>query len=154
MANISLDVQCLVACIDCNDDAKDKGLHNRKDKVRFGERLDNFCREVAPGNLHVGGVSGNENDSLRKEESRSDSACTKDDIHDDHCDSTTNYARHDKVTDGVDAHGRKSVYFGIDNHAADVSGQRGACTACDEERCEDGTQFADDDHHDEGADVI
>ena len=154
MADITLDVQRLVACVDRNDDAEYERLYDCKNEVRDGKRLDNFGREDAPCDLQVGQVSSNEDDSFRDEEPCTDSACAKDDVHDDHGDGSADNAWHDKVTDWVNAHGRKSVNFGIDNHAANVGGQRGSCTACNEERREDGTQFADDDHHDEGTDVV
>ena len=124
MANIALDVERLVACVRCNDDAEDERFYNGKDKVWNGKRLCNFGREVAPRNLQVGGITGNEDDSFRDEEPSSDGACAKEDVHDDGRNGASDNARHDKVTDGVDAHGCKSVHFGIDDHAADVCGKR------------------------------
>ena len=103
--DIALDIQSLVASIGGNDDTEYERLHNGKDEVLVGQRLDNFCGKIIPCELQVGRVTGNENDSLGEDKSCSDGACTKDDVHDDGCDCTTNNARHNKVTDGVNAHG-------------------------------------------------
>ena len=104
--------------------------------------------------MHVGSVSCNEYDSLSDEESGSDSARTEDDVHDDSRNRSADDAGHHKVTDWVDAHGRESIDFGVDDHAADVRGERRPGTSCDEERCEDGAHFADEKHHHEVPDKV
>ena len=123
-ADIAFDVQRLVACVDGDDNAKDKRFYNCKDKVGNGKRLDDFGRKVIPGDLQVGRVTCDKYDSLRDEEASSDCACTKDDVRDNCCDCTADNARHDQVTDGVDAHGGECVHFGINDHATDVGRER------------------------------
>ena len=154
LADIPLDVQCLVASVCRNDDAKDKRFHDSKDKVREGERFQNFSRKVAPSDLHVGSISRNENDYLGHEESAPDSARTEDDVHDDGRNRSTDDTRHDKVTDGVDAHSGECIDFGIDDHAADVRGKRRPSTPSDEERRKDRAHFANERYHNEVTDKV
>jgi hypothetical protein len=58
LADVSLDVQSLVAGVDRDNDTEEERLYDDKDKVRHGERLDNFGREGVPCDLQVGGVAG------------------------------------------------------------------------------------------------
>ena len=154
MADVTGDVHGLVAGVRRDDASKYNRLDNDKDEVRHGKRLQDFRREVIPGQLQVQCVSGNDDERLDDEVTGTDGASAEDHRHDERRDGSANKARHHQVTDGVHAHRGKRVDFGIDDHAAHVCRERRTASSRDEERRKDGAEFTDDHHHHQTSDHV
>ena len=107
--------------------------------------------QVRPGQLDIKHVAAQQNRTLGHQEACTNGAYTKEDVHDEQGDAAANQPRHHQETDRVDTHGRQGVHLGIDDHATDVGRQRRPASASDQERREDRSQFADDDHHDQAS---
>ncbi len=129
----AFDAEALMAADGGDDEAEDERLDEADDEIAELEGVDGACPELSGGDVERGGGDGKS-----ANEAGADAECGEDRHHEDSGDQTRSH----KFADGVDAESADGVDLVGDDHRAEFGGHGGGVASGDEERGEDGAEFA------------